>query len=276
MLVKRIQNNLELSDSDGFPFLLHRPAIIFVHGKHSAIEVEIVTDIPELLTRIEQKRLWAYFHKDWLLQIRELLRPQLPRELAIFVESESVMISPHSGVPLAAFAADVSVARPDVAVPTASVLDQASATVLEVDEEIELYEQYSLLIRRAPENRVVAAAEILSPTNKGVFGVFDKDKYLRKREAYFDAGINLLEIDALLEGDRILPPALDQLRSFNRTAWTVCHAAGRRHYRSWGWSASEPLPKVEWEVEPGLSALVDLSLSCRRACEFNPWETLAN
>ena len=120
-----------------------------------------MVDIALLLTRIERKRLWAYFHKDWLLQIRELLRPQLPQDLAIFVESEAN---------------------------------------LEVEEEIERFEQYSLLIRRAPENRIVAAAEILSPTNNGVFGLLDKEKYLRKREAYFEAAINLLEIDALTEG----------------------------------------------------------------------------
>ena len=234
----------------------------------------IVADIPELLTRIERKRLWAYFHKDWLLQIRELLRPQLPRELAIFVESEAVFVSPGSIEPTAAFSPDIGIARQDHDDLSTRMSEQASATVLEVEEEIELYEQYSLLIRRAPHNRVVAAAEILSPTNKGVFGVLDKEKYLRKRDAYFDAGINLLEIDALREGDRLLPPALGQLRSFDRTAWTVCHAAGRRHFRSWGWSATEPLPRVEWEVEPGLSTLVDLALSCQRACEFNPWETL--
>jgi uncharacterized protein DUF4058 len=234
-----------------------------------------VTDIPELLTRIEQKRLWAYFHKDWLLQIREVLRPQLPRELAIFVESETVLISLGATEPSAAFAPDLSVAGPDADVPVASLSERASATVLEVEEEFELFEQYSLLIRRAPENRVVAAAEILSPTNKGVFGLLDKEKYLRKRDTYFEAGINLLEIDVLREGDHLLPPALDRLRSFNRTAWTVCHAAGRRRFRSWGWSATEPLPRVEWEVEPGLSTLIALALSCQRACEFNPWETLA-
>jgi hypothetical protein len=125
----------------------------------------------------------------------------------------------------------------------------------------------ALLIRRAPE--------ILSPTHKGVFGLLDKDKYLRKRDAYFEAGINFLEIDALHEGERLLPPALESIRNFDRTAWTVCHAARRRHFRSWGGSSTEPLPKVEWEVDPGLSTLIHLALSCQAACEFNPWETLA-
>ena len=86
---------------------------------------------------------------------------------------------------------------------------------------------------------------------------------------------NLLEIDALSEGDRLPPPALDRLRSFDRTVWTVSHAAGRRRFHSWGWSSTEPLPQVEWEIAPGQTSLVDLALSCRLACEFNPWESLA-
>jgi hypothetical protein len=28
----------------------------------------------ELLSKIETARLWSYFHKDWLLQIRQALR----------------------------------------------------------------------------------------------------------------------------------------------------------------------------------------------------------
>ena len=64
------------------------------------------------------------------------------------------------------------------------------------------------------------------------------------------------------------------LRRCDRTAWTVCHTSGRRHFRSWGLFTTDPLPQVEWEVEPGLSTLIDLALSCQRASEFNPWETL--
>jgi hypothetical protein len=34
----------------------------------------------ELLSKIEAAHLWAYFHKDWLLEMRQRLRPQLPPE----------------------------------------------------------------------------------------------------------------------------------------------------------------------------------------------------
>lgn len=208
-----------------------------------------------------------------MLQIRELLRPQLLHELGYLWNRKRLSFSPARREHRL-LSPDVAIARPEHGIVETRPAQQVSAMVLEVDEEIELYESYSLLIRRAPDNRVVAAADILSPTNKGVFGLLDKEKYLRKRKAYFDAGINLLEIDSLLEEDRLLPPALESLRDFDRTAWTFCHAAGRRHFRSWGWSATAPLPCVEWEVEPGLSTVVDLALSCQRASEFNPWEML--
>ncbi len=31
-------------------------------------------------------------------------------------------------------------------------------------------------------------------------------------------------------------------------------------------------PQSNGKVEPGLSTLVDLTLSCQRACDFNPWK----
>lgn len=229
----------------------------------------------DLLTRVEQKQLWASFHKDWLLQIREQLRPQLPFEFGIFIESESVLISPGGTTSVATFSPDISVTRPESEMsPQRDGLERVSATVLEVREEIETFEQYSLQIRRVPENRVVAAAELISPTNKGTFGRLDREKYLRKREGYLDSGINLMEIDVLRVGERLLRAALEQLHRFDRTAWTVVHSDGSRHYRSWGWSESETLPRLEWEIEAGFSTVVDLELTCQRVCEFNPWETM--
>lgn len=46
-------------------------------------------NLNSLLLKIEAGRLWAYFHKDWLLSMRDLLRPQLPPQFFVFVESET-------------------------------------------------------------------------------------------------------------------------------------------------------------------------------------------
>lgn len=174
-----------------------------------------------------------HFHKDWLIEIRTLLRTQLPPQYALLIEEHEI--------------------APD-------------------DEETsELFTQYSLLIRRSPENAVVAAVELLSPSNKGTGNRFDEDRHLRKRSELLQAGVNLLEIDALRQGHRALPPALGKIPPYDRLAWTVFHHDARRTLRAWGWNDADPLPKIPWNVDLGVEVLVDLAESLTRACEFNRW-----
>lgn len=52
--------------------------------------------MPDNQELIEAARLWAYFHKDWLLSIRSLLRPQLPPQYFVFVESETHLVTPDA------------------------------------------------------------------------------------------------------------------------------------------------------------------------------------
>jgi hypothetical protein len=236
--------------------------------------MSIMIDPNELLTKIEKQRLWAFFHKDWLLQIRELLRPQLPRQYAVFVESEAILVSPFADQASTSVLPDLSVARPEK--PSIRETDRKATTqaTVEVEESCELYTTHTLLIRRAPENHLVAVCEVLSPTNKGVFGELHQRKYLEKRDGYLDAGVNVLEIDALLEGKKLVPPPLASLSDFERHAWTVLHGKGNRRWRGWGWSPRDELPRIAWSVEEGMQVEVDLLVALRQAAEFNPWENL--
>ncbi|HXV64223.1 MAG TPA: DUF4058 family protein, partial [Vicinamibacteria bacterium] len=226
-----------------------------------------------LLSGIEKARLWAYFHKDWLLQMRSLLRLQLPEEYRLFVESEAILISPDA---TASVLPDASTARPEKATASTSKVSvsRATAAVIEVEEPRETVNRYRLLIRRAPENLVVAALEILSPSNKGLGSSIDQEKHLRKRSALLDAGVNVLEIDALLEGNRILPASLSSLAEFDRNAWTAFHSDGQRKLRGWGWNEPDPLPIISWKVDDELEVLVDLPLALEQAREFNRWDSL--
>lgn len=230
-----------------------------------------------LLSGIENSRLWAYFHTDWLLQIRGLIRPQLPPEFYVFVESETILISPEAGQTPDAQLPDLSIARPEPSGPGTmggGAVAAATAAVVEVEEPCEICSKYSLLIRRAPENEVVAALEILSPSNKGVGNRLDLDKHLRKRSSFLEAGVNLLEIDALLQGERLLPASLRNLERFDRIAWSASHRAGRRQWRGWGWDQPDPLPVIPWTVEDGLEILLDLPAAMEQACQFNQWANL--
>lgn len=228
-----------------------------------------------LLARIEAAGMWAYFHKDWLLEIRRLLRPQLPAEYHLFVESETILVTPEAGEPPAVTLPDLSVATVQSRRATKqSAGPQVTAATIELDEPCEVVNRYELVIRRAPENTVVAALEMLSPSNKGVGSRFDRDKYVRKREAFLAASINFLEIDALVDGERLLPPGLNDLNSFERNAWTALHRQGRRTYRGFGWSAGDSLPVIPWRVEEELEVVVDLPTALAAASEFNRWAEL--
>ena len=228
------------------------------------------------LSRIEARQLWAFFHKDWLLQLRVLIRPQLPQEYYLFVESETIVISPEENRAPGVILPDVSIARSSASERSRTEVgaSEATAAVVDVEEVCEVFGKYSLLIRRAPENQVVAALEILSPSNKGLGNRLDLDAFLRKRSDYLQAGVNLLEIDALREGERRLQESLQELSRFPRIAWSAFHREGRRRLRGWGWSETDPLPTIPWTVEANLDVLVDLGLSLDQACEFNRWEAL--
>jgi hypothetical protein len=232
-----------------------------------------VTSTNQLLDKVEDAGLWAYFHKDWLLEIRTALRRQLPREYHLFVESESILVTPEGETPPAPILPDLAVARapgPQLGQAAAG----GSAAVIEVIEEVELVTKYSLLIRRAPDNRIVAALELLSPSNKGLSSRLDREKYLRKRDDYLQSGINLLEVDALRRGQRLFPPGLAQLGIYERNAWTAVYAGGRRALRGFGWNAADDAPAIPWTIEESTAALVDLNATIQSASDFNRWPDL--
>jgi hypothetical protein len=235
-----------------------------------------VDNLNELLDRVETAGLWAFFHKDWLLEIRTALRPQLPGDYHLFVESESILISPEGESPPVPILPDLSVARTDTprSTPSTSVQTEPTAAVIEYVEEIEVDSKYSLLIRRAPENRIVAALEIVSPTNKGASNRFDREKFLLKRDGYFEAGVNYLEIDALRNGPRVLPLALAGLAAFERNGWTAFHLRGQRRVRGCGWNRTDPPPVVPWMIEENLSLAVDFATTLQSASAFNRWPQL--
>jgi len=98
-----------------------------------------------LLSKIEAARLWAYFHKDWLLSIRGLLRPQLPPQYFVFVESETLLVTPDTDEVFPAVLPDVSVARAERDAETAGRQQpsRATAAVLELDEPCEVFCKYT-------------------------------------------------------------------------------------------------------------------------------------
>lgn len=240
-----------------------------------------MSNLNDLLSKIETARMWSHFHKDWLISMRQSVREQLPAEYRVFTESETVLISPEAAErPLAVFLPDMSIVRP-ADVPAASgsgPLPTASGTtaVIEAEELCETETHYSLIIRREPDNFIVAALELLSPSNKGVGNRWDREKHLRKRAEYLDAGISLMEVDALRDGERDLPNALEQLAAHDRVAWTAFHQDGRRRFRGYGWNQADALPQVQWQIDPAQLVMIDLPGTLESAAAFNRWEEMVS
>jgi hypothetical protein len=67
---------------------------------------------------------------------------------------------------------------------------------------------------------LVTAIEIISPTNKT--DPRGRQAYLRKRAAYYDAGVNVVEIDLLREGEPVIDVPWDVLPDDQRTAYRAC------------------------------------------------------
>lgn len=220
--------------------------------------------------------MWNFFHKDWLLQLRIELREQLPADYRVFVESESVLVSPSEPETTAAVVlpdiAVVSASSPEPSNPSAAGVHAATSAIIEAEETWESETHYSLVVRREPDNQVVAAMELLSPSNKGLGNRLDRERHLRKRDEYLDAGISLLELDPLLHGERDVPEPLARLTEYQRIAWTAYHLEGRRKYRGWGWNQAEPLPQIDWRIDATQTPILDLSHTLAAAIEFNRWE----
>jgi hypothetical protein len=229
-----------------------------------------------LLAQIEARHLWAYFHKDWIVEIRRLLRPQVPKTYAVFIESETILLSPDLEDRSPPSMPDLAVARSVADAGGNQPRDGAVTTaVVELEEPYEIASRYSLVIRRSPEQEIVAALEVLSPSNKGIGNRLDRDKYLHKRDSYTEAGVSFLEIDSLTHGERLLPESLRRLNEFERNAWTSFHRDGVRRLRGYGWNSADALPVIPWQIEADLRVIVDLNSAASAALESNPWETLA-
>ena len=99
----------------------------------------------ELLSKIETRMLWAFFHKDWLLQIRDLIRPQLPRQYAVFVASEAILVSPFTDQPSSVLP-DLSVSRPEKSSARGTDRETTTQATVEVEESCELFTTHTLLI----------------------------------------------------------------------------------------------------------------------------------
>ena len=160
---------------------------------------------------LEDQGRWPDFHASTITYCRDALSDCLPDDYVAQMGEEvrvvtwreghdrsmrpDVAIVRHggSGGPEPAGGGMVATLEP-IAIPFAAAVDEVRETWIE--------------IRRLPDERLVTAIEVLSPTNKGSSGLTE---YLDKRHRLRTQGVNLVEIDLLIAGRRLpmakpLPP----------------------------------------------------------------------
>lgn len=115
------------------------------------------------------------------------------------------------------------------------------------------FRQATVEVRRAADDRLVTAIEILSPVNKREPGLSD---YRRKRSRLHQAGVHLLELDLIRRGTRPLPVALP-----TPVPYLVALTRGQaRHVELWPLQLKDPLPLVPVPLlDPDPDVPLDLS-----------------
>jgi hypothetical protein len=228
--------------------------------------------------RLEQFGLWSVFHKHLIVQLFTSLRDELGEDYWVDMETEILLVPRPSG-PARPVAPDVDVSRISDGATAATACTGVTPALLEVDEPIGEVEQNWIEIRRRdwpdPDDplgsRVVGVVELLSPSNKGLFGQRDLRTFLAKRRDYLLSTVSYTEIDLLLGGTRELPAAVEKVAEHPLIAWSSQMQERSRHYWAWGWQPSDPLPTVVLPLDDPHVRSIDLALHYQRAYEQNRW-----
>lgn len=230
-------------------------------------------------TRLEQYGLWSVFHKHLIVELFTRLRDELGEDYWVDMESE-ILLVPRPAGPARPAAADVDVTQFGIhRDSTTLVVAPVTPALLEVDEPIGEFEQTWIEIRRRdwPDqddrigSRIVGVVEVVSPSNKGLFGERDLRKFLAKRREYLLSTVSYTEIDLLVAGQRELPLAVEKLAEHSLIAWSSQVRERSRHYWAWGWEQDQSLPTVALPLDFPHACSIDLGDCYGRAYQTNRW-----
>jgi Protein of unknown function (DUF4058) len=196
------------------------------------------------------ERHWGDIHTSLVTYARDQLQKVLPGDLRARVE-ERVVVShwdrSRSLFPDVRVIETVRVSRR--AGNGGTSIAVAEPLVIELPDEQET--QRFIEIREVSSAaRLVTVIEVLSPTNKKPGD--GQEQYLRKQQELRQAGVSLVEIDLLRDGDWIVAVPIDVLEPKVRTAYRVVVRRGWRRLQAeyYGIALTERLPKIKVPLRP--------------------------
>lgn len=226
----------------------------------------VASPFPGMDPYLEAPDLWEDVHIRLVNIFAEQLAPQLaPNYLA---ELDTKLVIEHiedEDLKNSGALPDVAVTQPKNSTPVGiTTLTGLTPTPLRLKmalaAEVRLV---SLYVRRPKDRKLVAAIELLSPINKRP-GI-ERRKYIRKRTAYVEKGVHLIEIDLLRSYPR-MPfeedlPACDYLMVVSDAyEWPECNV--------WPLKVRQPLPTIPVPLlRPDPPAALNISQALRTAYE---------
>ena len=220
---------------------------------------------PAMDPYIERTGIWETCHAALIAAISDQLNERLPRGYVATIEERLRLMPPEDvDTPAATPAPRPQDRQPDVAVTgRGRVLgegDGGSVATLEAVE-VEMKEPLAEVrdtfaeVLRMPEREVVTVIEVLSPANKAGRS---RREYLFKRQQVRGQGASVLEIDLLLNGQRLMTGPAMTPPGEGYCAVLIRDGVLRRAY-VYNWPAADPLPTLPVPLrEPDADVALEL------------------
>jgi hypothetical protein len=190
---------------------------------------------------IEDPALWAGFHSKFIVYLCSALARRLPKGYYADVE-QHVWVEDSD---------DDRFVIPDAYIAesptggTATMTHVTTEPTVMVMMSLQPRQKYVTIVDHET-SKVVTAIELLSPSNKDPYD--GRAAYLRKRNDYLAAKVNLVEIDLLRDGDR-LPMGKPKLAPFDYCV-LVSIAVQYPRVPLWTWTIRDPFPELPVPLKP--------------------------
>jgi hypothetical protein len=197
---------------------------------------------------LENPAYWSGFHTTFVLYLRSALSRVLPKGYFTEVEQHVWLAGEEEDdrEPFAVPDSFVGTRAQPTAPALATLPSTAPTAISTAPNPVALKGPKFVKIVDQPGNRVITVIEVLSPANKTAGK--DRDAYLAKRADYFRTGTNVVEIDLLLDGERLpmrrpKPPRADYYAF-------VCRADQFPKTEVWALTVRDPLPVLPTPLKP--------------------------
>lgn len=216
----------------------------------------MVSPFPGMDPYLEAHDIFQDLHTTLIVAIRAELNPLLPEGYVAATDRHVWIESPKAKRKRRGREPDVYVVegkRRTPAEPKTATGTLTTPRIVSLPQQERKGKPY-LKILDSRERRVVTVLELLSPTNKKPGEHYEQ--YLAKREEYFAAGVNLVEINLLRAGEH--PPLGEMDAEAMQYYILVCRAPQMPRAEIWPFTVRDRVPTFPVPLTPKIEVQFDL------------------